>query len=157
MQWSDILADKSLRDLPYKIELDKWGNIIMSPASNRHGLLQARLGQFLVKTLGGEAISECSIDTPEGVKVADVAWCSKEFLAINKYETPYSSAPDICIEIRSPSNTDEELHFKVRLYLNAGAKEVWLVFEDGSIRFFDQQGERSDSTYDIDPHAALAH
>jgi hypothetical protein len=39
MQWADVLADRSLRDLPYKIELDRNGNIIMSPASNRHGRL----------------------------------------------------------------------------------------------------------------------
>ena len=31
MQWQDVLADKSLQDLPYKIELNEKGNIEMSP------------------------------------------------------------------------------------------------------------------------------
>jgi len=47
MQWAEVLADKSLRDLPYKIELDKWGNLIMSPASNRHGRLQLVVAALL--------------------------------------------------------------------------------------------------------------
>ena len=31
--WDDILADRSLRDLPYKIETNRYHQIIMSPAS----------------------------------------------------------------------------------------------------------------------------
>ena len=34
MKWSEILEDKTLEDLPYKIEQDQWGNIVMRPASN---------------------------------------------------------------------------------------------------------------------------
>jgi hypothetical protein len=47
MQWSEVITDKSLKVLPYKIELDRYGNILMSPASNRHGRLQLRIGAFL--------------------------------------------------------------------------------------------------------------
>ena len=43
MQWHEVLADKSLHDLPYKIELNEKGLIIMSPASFIHSLLQGRL------------------------------------------------------------------------------------------------------------------
>mgnify|MGYP000981793041 FL=1 len=42
MQWSDVINDPSLRNLPYKIELDEHGRIIMSPASNRHAIQQGR-------------------------------------------------------------------------------------------------------------------
>jgi len=112
---------------------------------------------LLERLLGGEAISECSIDTPEGVKVADVAWCSPEFLARHGYETPYSSAPEICVEIRSPSNSEEEIRFKVGLYLEQGAKEVWIVLETGSVRFFGPEGERSESSFPIDPRPELSH
>ena len=59
------------------------------------------IGSLLERDLGGEAISECSMDTPEGVKVADVAWYSPEFLARRGYETPYRSAPEIRVQIRS--------------------------------------------------------
>lgn len=157
MQWADVIADKTLQNLPYKIELDRYGNILMSPASNRHGRLQLWIGSFLERSLGGEALAECSIDTPEGVKVADVAWCSLEFLDRHGYETPYTAAPEICVEVRSPSNSEEEMLFKVRLYLAQGAKEVWIVFETGGVRFFGPEGERDHSIYGVDPRPELNH
>jgi Uma2 family endonuclease len=157
MQWAEVIADKSLRDLPYKIELDRYGNILMSPASNRHGRLQLWLGAFLERHLGGEALAECSIDTPEGVKVADVAWCSSEFIAEHGYETPYRSAPEICAEVRSPSNSEEEIRFKTALYLGKGAKEVWIVYETGVVRFFGPEGERARSIYALEPRPDLQH
>lgn len=155
MRWADVLADKSLRDLPYKIELDRWGNIMMSPASNRHGRFQIVIGAMLEKIGGGRALIECSVDTPEGVKVADVAWCSDAFFAVHGYETPYAQAPEICVEVRSPSNSDEEMRFKIALYLAAGAREVWIAFEDGRTRFFDANGERPASAYGVDPTPLL--
>jgi len=157
MQWAEVIADKTLQNLPYKIELDRYGNILMSPASNRHGRLQAWIVSFLERNLGGEVLTECSVGTPEGVKVADVAWCSPEFLDQHGYETPYTVAPEICVEVRSPSNSEEEMRFKVRLYLERGAKEVWIVFETGGVRFFGAEGERECSIYDVDPRPELNH
>lgn len=157
MQWADVIADKSLRDLPYKIELDRYGNILMSPASNRHGRLQVWVASFLERNLGGEALAECSIDTPEGVKVADVAWCSSGFIARHGYETPYAAAPEICVEVRSPSNSAEEMRFKIGLYLGQGAREVWIVLESGEVRFFGPEGERGQSIYPVDPRPELGH
>lgn len=157
MRWADVMADKSLRDLPYKIELDKWGNVLMSPAGNRHGRLQTVLASLLEGLGGGRALIECSIDTPEGTKVADVAWCSDDFFARHGYTTPYPQAPEICAEVRSPFNNEEELRFKTRLYLEAGAREVWIIPETGEARFFDADGERAESAYGVDPRPLLNH
>lgn len=33
MEWSKVCEDKILQNLPYKIELSEWGNIVMSPVS----------------------------------------------------------------------------------------------------------------------------
>ena len=30
MQWAEVLQDPSLQDLPYKIELNEWGQVVMS-------------------------------------------------------------------------------------------------------------------------------
>jgi hypothetical protein len=38
MNWSQVCADPRLANLPYKIELDKTGKIIMSPAGKKHSL-----------------------------------------------------------------------------------------------------------------------
>jgi len=37
MDWTSVINNPFLKDLPFKIELDKWGRILMSPASNNHG------------------------------------------------------------------------------------------------------------------------
>lgn len=157
MQWAEVIADETLRDLPYKIELDRWGNILMSPASNRHGRVQIVIAALLERLEGGESLAVCSIATPEGVKVADVAWGSSAFMARHGYETPYSEAPEICVEVRSPSNSEEEMRIKTRLYLDAGAKEVWIEREDGIVRYFDDKGEQPASRCGLDPVPLLNH
>src|SRR5438034_4938765 len=117
MQWTDVINDKSLRDLPFKIELNKWGNIEMSPASNRHGYLESEISFFLRSALpAGKVVTECSIETLEGVKVADVAWCSLEFWQKHGFTTPYPVAPEICVEIVSPSNSTLAMTEKIKLY-----------------------------------------
>lgn len=45
MQWQEVIDNPYLKNLPFKIELNRWGRIEMSPASNRHALLQSRLAQ----------------------------------------------------------------------------------------------------------------
>jgi Uma2 family endonuclease len=44
---------------------------------------------------------------------------------LNKIPVPY--APDIAVEVLSPSETAIDLHRKVRDYLRAGSKEVWIL------------------------------
>lgn len=148
MQWADVLAEPSLKNLPYKIELNEKGHIEMSPASNFHGFLQSELVWLLRSQLdSGRVITECSIDTPKGVKVADVAWCSPGFVAEQGDLTPFTKAPDICIEVVSPSNTFAEMQDKVLLYLAKGAKEVWLVKEQGKTAIYRAEGEVMESLF----------
>jgi Uma2 family endonuclease len=140
MQWSDVLNDKSLSNLPYKIELNEYGQIVMSPASNQHGFLQVEIAFFLRGNKTGKVISECSIDTPKGVKVADVAWGTNEFFAKNGLATPYQFAPELCVEILSPSNSKQEIAEKISLYLQQGAREVWICSQDGKVAIYDATG-----------------
>ena len=150
VRWAEVLRDPTLKDLPYKIELNAWGKIEMSPASNRHGHLQAILCAELLRLLpGGLVVSEGSILTDIGVRVPDVVWGSAEFVRELGEGTPYARAPEICVEIVSPSNSDDEMREKTRAYLAAGAREVWLVSEAGTIRFFDRSGERPASAFPV--------
>ncbi|MEN1681053.1 MAG: Uma2 family endonuclease [Planctomycetota bacterium] len=146
MNWSDILADPTLQDLPYKIETNAFGQIVMSPASNQHGDLQGVILALLNELLpDGRALVECSIGTDIGVKVPDVAWRSRAFLDAHSGEDPYSRAPEICVEVLSPSNSPREIDEKRAAYFRAGAREVWLCSEQGDVEFYDESGriERS--------------
>ncbi len=146
MEWDQVVDNPLLRNLPFKIELNKFGQLLMSPASNKHGRIEYRIGRAIEQgRKSGEIIIECSIQTSDGVKVADVAWASDEFIAKHGYDTPYPRAPELCVEIVSPSNSDEEIKQKVDLYLAKGATEVWVVDENMHIRYFNAIGERPKS------------
>ena len=149
MQWQDVLADKSLRDLPYKIELNEYGHNEMSPASFTHSRFQAKLAKLLGIRLGGEVFTELAIITDKGVKVPNIAWGSDEYFQTHKNDIVATSAPEICIEIISPSNSMKEMRTKIKLYLKSGAKEVWLVNDQGSIQFFDVNGQPAYSRFTV--------
>jgi Uma2 family endonuclease len=129
--WADVLANPFLKDLPFKIEMNRWGRIEMSPASNQHGLVQVDVATELRHRPGGRVLVECSIQTTDGVRVADVAWISDARLAQYAGATPYPGAPEICVEVMSPANSWAEMHMKAGLYLQAGAEQVWIVTLQG--------------------------
>ena len=142
-----MINDPVLKNLPFKIELNKFGKLLMSPASNKHGMAQMKIGSVLLeKYPNGTVISECSIRTPEGVKVADIAWASDAFINEWGTVTPFPRAPELCVEIVSPSNSREEMRIKKDLYLEAGAQEVWVVYMDSHMDIFTAEGlvENSD-------------
>jgi Uma2 family endonuclease len=146
MQWQEVCENKSLQDLPFKIELNKWGQIVMSPAKPKHSFYQGRIQlllSLLLKT--GEIMPELAIQTSEGVKVADVVWISDERFEQIENEETASIAPEICIEIKSASNTQEEMNLKKDLYLEAGAQEFWVCDQNGNISFYNQDGALSQS------------
>ena len=146
MEWSEVINNPILQDLPFKIELNKFGNILMSPASNSHGRSQVKVATNLTNKLpDGEVITECSIQTSEGVKVADVVWASAEFINTYAYKTPYPKAPEICVEIVSPSNSKAEIAEKIELYLAKGANEVWIAYDDDKIETYTHVGKINQS------------
>lgn len=144
MQWSEVLADSSLQNLPYKIELNENGNIEMSPASFLHSRLQGKIAATLLLPLGGDVFTELAIQTTKGIRVPDVAWGSEAYTLLHQHDILATSAPELCIEIISPSNSRQAMQDKVALYLEAGATEVWLIEEQG------QTGEISKSRYAVD-------
>ncbi|HEX8286901.1 MAG TPA: Uma2 family endonuclease [Pyrinomonadaceae bacterium] len=141
-KWQELMENPFFRDVPYKVELNKFGQILMSPASNRHGILQFKVGSKIKeRKKSGVIITECSILTNEGVRVADVAWASDEFFAEFGERTPYPKAPEICVEVVSPGNSKAEIQEKIRLYLEKGAQEVWIVDEYAKIDFYTHTGK----------------
>ena len=147
MQWSEVLNDPSLKNLPYKIELNEYGQIVMSPASNKHGLLQAEIAFFLRNNRQGKVLTECSVETSKSVKVADVAWGTVDFFQRNSIDTPYQQAPEICVEIVSPSNYQPEIKEKISLYLEKGAREVWVCTENGEVEIYNTAGKTDNSVF----------
>jgi len=98
MKWEEVCENKLLQDLPFKIELNKWGQIIMSPVKIKHSFHQGRIQRLLESLLNsGEVMPECAIDTSDGVKVTDVVWYSEERFDKIQDEVSASIAAEICI------------------------------------------------------------
>jgi hypothetical protein len=123
MNWQDICDNPLFKDLPFKFETDRCGHIVMSPASNRHSRYQVQIVRLLERFItDGEAFPACSVQTTEGVKVADTVWASRDFLARNSDASPYLEAPEIVVEVLSPSNGLAEMEEKKELYFARGAR-----------------------------------
>ena len=76
------------------------------------------------------------MSTADGVKAIDVAWLAANRPEIAEDPQVLTCAPEICVEIFSPSNSLSEINEKRTLYFDAGAAEVWVCAVDGSISFF---------------------
>ena len=138
--WESICNNPLLQDLPYKIETNHFNKIIMSPASSWHGGFEAEIAAALKSRLpAGRVINECAVETSDGIKVVDVSWISRPRYAPYHRAFSLPIAPEICVEIVSPSNTRVEMLGKMQLYFERGALEVWLCDENGHFEFFSCQ------------------
>ena len=150
-RWRDILSDPRLANFVGKIDLDLWGRIIMNPVNTEHGAISAHLAVLLCTQLGGRTLVEVGVRTPSAVYAPDVAWCTDEFLAVHRTETPLETAPQICVEIASPSNAIHDFRAKAHAYIEAGALEAWILFPRGRrVEFYGKSGTVDRSSFEVD-------
>jgi hypothetical protein len=138
-RWEELGADLELAKLPYKIETDRLGRILMSPPPFfDHVRHIARIIELLHGHLpGGKVLPETPVVTSDGVKVTDAAWISAGYAA--ELEGQHPALGTGTRDLRRgtlPSNTAEEMAEKCALYFEAGAQEVWLCGLDGKIAFY---------------------
>lgn len=115
------------------------GEVIeMAPAGGLHGLVTGRISRRLtefVEAHGGGAVLVgdvgfvLSLPTdPERVRAPDVAFVSIGRLPGGCVPMEFvHGAPDLAVEVLSPSENPIEVQQKVRDYLEAGARLVWIV------------------------------
>jgi Uma2 family endonuclease len=116
--WGRALRDPSLRDLPYKIETNEYGQLVMSPQKPKHGHAQSRIDVLLSElvTSPGRGAVEFAVGTSNGVKLPDVVWISEERWSRIPTDADASPvAPEICVEVHSKSNSPAEIDEKRRL------------------------------------------
>ncbi len=149
-RWAEVLEDRALAEWPGKVETNRHGEVLMMPpASGSHSFLQGDILLTLHRLLGGKALPECPISTLDGVRAADVGWYTDGRFAEVEGQLAFEMAPEICVEVVSPSNTAGQLAEKRRLYFEAGAEEVWICDLEGTMRFYvvsDPETEQSTSS-----------
>ena len=57
------------------------------------------------------------------------------------YQRP-QGAPDLAIEIASPSDKPDDLARKAQQYLAAGARAVWVLYPEARLAYLYRRGER---------------
>ena len=137
-RWKELQEDELLARLPYSIETDRLGRIIMSPppASDHTDRVSKILRALFELLPEGRILSETAVSTTDGVKVTDAAWLLSERTRELESGPCLLKAPEICIEVVSRSNTPQEMAEKRALYFEAGALEVWICNLRGEIAFF---------------------
>jgi Uma2 family endonuclease len=149
-RYRDLCYDRRFANVPGKVELDVWGRVLMTPASAYHAQVQGRICQKLA-VLGGEILVEPGIATATGLFVPDITWATLQFVAAHAGEIALTRAPEICIEVVSPSNSVKEMEEKRVAYLATGAQEVWIVYPQSKrCEFYGPQGPLAQSAYPID-------
>jgi Uma2 family endonuclease len=141
MNWREVCDDKRLENLPFKIELNQQGQIVMSPTNKEHAWQQGKIIRLLNQLIPhGNALPELAVDTADNTKTPDVVWVSEERWRSMADAPSCSRAPEICIEVLSPSNSRSEMDRKRQLYFDAGADECWECDSHGRMTFYDRTG-----------------
>lgn len=119
----------------WRIELVR-GRLVREPRpATLHGRVLATLTRLLdahvVATSAGTVLTDTGFITerdPDTVLGPDLAFVSAARLPADPYAEAFlSGAPDLAIEIVSPSNRLSALRRKAGAYLRAGARLVWIV------------------------------
>lgn len=72
--------------------------------------------------------------SPDTVRGPDVSFVTRErFERVGDLTTAFPGAPDLAVEVLSPSTTPAAIHGKVADYLTAGTRCVWVVDPDARI------------------------
>jgi len=107
----------------------------MSPTGRQHGRIESKLSRYLDefvadRDLGEVMVGEVGIYTgrdPDTVRGADVLFISHERLKDASPEGFLDVAPELIVEIMSPSNAWEDVRQKIEEYFGIGVKHVWIV------------------------------
>ena len=106
------------------------------PAGHEHGAivmnLGIELGNFIKpRRLGWLVASDSGVwleRDPDTVREPDIAFTSAEKIPLDARITGYADvAPDLVVEVASPSESRREVHDKAHMWLSHGVGLVWVV------------------------------
>ena len=139
-----ITADELLHmpDDGYKYELVAGRLRKMTPAGSLHGVVGMRLAIALGAYVDDQHLGVLfAADTgfklasnPDTVRAPDIAFVARERIPAGGIPTAYwPGAPDLAVEVLSPTDVRSEVDEKIDEYLRSGVRLVWFVnpFERG--------------------------
>ena len=106
------------------------------PVGHEHGKIVLNLGSALhsfvtPRGLGTLVASDSGVwleHDPDTVREPDIAFTSAEKIPVDARVTGYAEvAPDLVVEVASPSDSRREVHDKAHMWLSHGVRLVWVV------------------------------
>jgi Uma2 family endonuclease len=129
------------------IELDEGELITMPPAGSDHGYYGIEIASILRDYVKEHKLGRVyGADTgfrlgKETVRAPDVAFVRRERVADAQGMGFAKGAPDLAVEIFSPSDSVPQLMRKVKQYFGAGCHTVWIVYpEPREVHVFERSG-----------------
>ncbi len=108
---------------------------MMTPAGFRHGRIACAVAAMLRDFVHGRGLGVVlSAETgfqiardPDSVRAPDVAYVATERIPETEPVGFFSGAPDLAVEVLSPSDAAGDVLAKVQDWLDAGCRAVWVV------------------------------
>ncbi len=122
-----------------RTELVEGELVVMAPAGGRHGRIANTIAYFLTQVSrdrkwGTVFAAETGFllrRDPDTVRAPDVAFVSSERLGTDEAPAGFlKMAPDLPVEVVSPSDSAAAVQSKVEDWLGAGTRLVWVVYPD---------------------------
>ena len=136
-----VTAPMTLEDLERlpddgnKYEVSEGELIVMPPPKSLHSLVASRMIELLLvagkQIEGRRVLAEAGYvlsRDPLTVREPDVSVVSKERILSTDEDGYFERAPELAMEVVSPSDSAQDLEVKVQRYLRYGAKQVWIVY-----------------------------
>ena len=134
-----LMTAEELVDLPdddFRYELVNGVLARMTPTGAEHGVVAARTGQFLSEHVSAFGLGVCcGAETgfilrraPDVVRAPDAGFVSQRRIPEPGVPTGYwPFAPDLAVEVVSPTDRPTDLRAKIGEYFSAGSQQVWVV------------------------------
>ncbi|MGI9075317.1 MAG: Uma2 family endonuclease [Bryobacteraceae bacterium] len=116
-------------------EISEGELITMPPPKSLHTLIALvileALQAYLKQRGGARAFPEAGYvlsRDPLTIRQPDVSVLSTERIQSTPPDDYFEGAPELAVEVVSPSDSAEDLEVKVEQYLQSGAKQVWILY-----------------------------
>jgi len=137
MATKTLLTVEQFEQLPddgMRHDLDEGELIAMPSPFGEHGQIQSETSAILRNFVRPRSLGRVFTETGfrlsrDTVRGPDVSFIRAERAATLDLKKRFECAPDLAIEIISPSETAKEIAHKVKQYLQAGSA-VWVVYPD---------------------------
>lgn len=116
-----------------QLELVDGRLVVMTPSSGMNAGIALAIGHYIYQFVKENDLGQATgadggyVLYPDTVRVPDAAFIAKERIPDGEFVF-YPTAPDLAVEVISPSETASTVTFKNREYLEAGTRIVWNVY-----------------------------